>query len=164
MALRDSYKHLLGIPYKSGCDDCYGLARRYYMDVYGVKILNAARPEGWWNDPDMDLINQFVSLDKWEKIGVNTRSVKVGDGLVFSLINGRANHVGVYVGNGMFIHHVLGRLSCEEALMGKWTSRLLMIIRHPEVAEQGQGMHQTTDYMSLLPEHIRAKLIRSSQP
>lgn len=160
MALRDSYKHLIGVPYRCGEDDCYGLARRYYKDVFNVEIVNAARPDGWWNEPDMDLINQFITHDGWNNLGVNTRILKVGDGLVFSLISGKANHVGCYVGNGMFIHHVYGRFSTEDALVDKWTSRLLMIIRHPEVYKTSEAQRPKTDLMSILPEHIRARIIR----
>lgn len=159
-----SYKHLLGIPYKSGVQDCYGLARRYYHDVFGVQIVNAARPDGWWADPEIDLINQFISHDGWENIGMNTRVLKPGDGLVFSLVNGKANHVGCYVGNGLFIHHVFGRFSCEDPLLDKWRNRLLMIIRHPVVSSLGSDMEPKTDLMSILPEHIRARLIRPTQP
>ncbi len=163
MSLRDAYKHLIGIPYKSGVDDCYGLARRYYMDNYGIELINFARPDGWWNDPEMDLINQFVQYDGWKNIGLNTRGLKVGDGLVFSLVSGKANHVGCYVGNGMFIHHVYGRFSNEEALMDKWTNRLLMIIRHPRVEESGKGMTPQVDILDFLAENVRARIIRPSQ-
>lgn len=160
MSLHDKYKHLIGLPYVSGRDDCYGLARCYYKDVFGVNLTNFARPEGWWNHQDMDLINWSVSCDGWEKIGTNTKALKIGDGLVFSLIHGKANHVGCYVGNGMFIHHVYKRFSNEEALLEKWTSRLLMIIRHPEVSKKIDGLESKTDLMSILPEHVRARLIR----
>lgn len=160
MALREAYKHLIGIPYRSGKDDCYGLARRYYKDTFGIELVNAARPDGWWNEPDMDLINQFIHHDNWKSLGTNTRALKVGDGLVFSLISGKANHVGCYVGNGMFIHHVYGRFSNEEALMDKWTSRLLMVIRHPEVEKAVDKAEPKTDLLNLLPEHIRARIIR----
>jgi cell wall-associated NlpC family hydrolase len=160
MALRDAYKHMLGIPYSSGKDDCYGLARRYYKEVYDVDIVDAARPDGWWNEEDMDLINQFITHDGWQNLGTNTRNLKLGDGLVFSLINGKANHVGCYVGNGMFIHHIYGRFSTEDALTDKWTSRLLMIIRHPKIHKAAESQKPKTDLMNLLPEHIRARLIR----
>lgn len=155
----ESYKHLLGRPYISGKDDCYGLAINYYFDVYGVKIVNAARPEGWWNHPEINLLDDFMEVDKWERLGTNTRALKPGDGLVFSLITGKANHVGVYVGNGMFIHHVWNRYSCEEALLDKWTARLLMIIRHEEVAQIGMDMTPKTQMIDLLPERLRAKYI-----
>lgn len=156
----DSYKHLLGRPYVSGRNDCYGLARDYYRDLFAIQIVDAARPEGWWNEPDISLIDDFMESDGWEQIGTNTRNLKVGDGLVFSLINGKANHVGVYVGNGAFIHHVWRRFSNEEALLDKWKSRLLMILRHPEVATIGAGMTPKTSLETMLPEWYRAKLIQ----
>lgn len=158
MNSHDTYKHLIGVPYKSGADDCYGLAMKYYRDVYGINLIDFARPEGWWDYPEMDLINQFVTSDGWESLGVNTRLLKPGDGLIFSLISGKANHVGCYVGNGLFIHHIWNNFSREEALLGKWTSRLLMIVRHPMLEGLGEGMQPKTDITDILPEHIRAKL------
>lgn len=131
----DSYKHLIGRAYTSGDKDCYGLARDYYKDVFDLTITNVARPEEWWNDGRLDLINDLFDVDGWENIGCNLRNLKVGDALVFSLISGRANHVGVYVGNGMFIHHVYQRMSCEESLAQKWRSRCLMVVRHTKVTE-----------------------------
>lgn len=155
----DSYAHLLGRPYTSGRHDCYGLARDYYKDVYGVVLIDAARPEGWWNEKDMNLIDDFMEADGWENIGTNTRQLKPGDGLIFSLLSGKANHVGIYVGNGMFIHHVLNTYSREDALVEKWKSRLLAIIRHPEVVKAGQGMEAKVDLSTFLPERFRAKLV-----
>lgn len=157
-----SYKHLLGRPYSSGKHDCYGLVRDYYIDVFGVKIVDAARPEGWWNHPDMNLIDDFMETDGWEQLGTNTRNLKVGDGLVFSLISGKANHVGVYVGNGMFIHHVWSRYSNEEALMEKWKSRLLMVVRHPEISRIGSELAPKTNLIDILPERLRAKYVQPS--
>lgn len=162
MSSRDTYKHLLGLQYKSGSQDCYGLMRRYFKEVYNLDLLNFARPDGWWNDPEMDLITDCLTIDGWKNIGINTKALKVGDGLVFSLISGRPNHVGVYVGNGMFLHHVYQRYSSEEALLDKWTSRLLMIVRHPQVSKVNFESRPKTDIMDLLPEHVRARIIRPS--
>lgn len=156
------HQHLIGLPYKSGDQDCYGLALRYYREVYGVQLTNFARPEGWWNHSEMDLINQFLEHDGWDKIGLNIKLLCPGDGLVFSLVGGKANHVGIYVGNGLFIHHVLGRFSAEDALLQKWTSKLLMIVRHPSVAELGKGMGQKTQIETILPRHFSEKLKRFS--
>lgn len=152
------YAHLLGRAYDAGRHDCYGLVRDYYRDVYGVNLLNFARPEGWWNDPEMNLIDDLLEADGWERLGTNTRQLKPGDGLVFSLIHGKANHVGVYVGNGMFIHHVWQRFSCEDALMEKWKSRLLAVVRHPEVSKTGMDMPARMDLSTFLPERFRARL------
>ena len=162
MSTYDSYKHLLGRPYVSGRHDCYGLAVDYYRDIYGIQLINAARPEGWWDCPQISLIDDFMEADGWEQVGKNTRALQPGDGLIFSLLTGKANHVGVYVGNGTFIHHIWQRYSCEDALMEKWKSRLLTVVRHPEVALMNREMTPTTDLMTLLPERIRAKYVQPS--
>jgi cell wall-associated NlpC family hydrolase len=155
-----TYKHLLGRPYVSGRDDCYGLARNYYRDLYGIEIIDAARPEGWWNETDINLIDDFMEMDGWEQLGTNTRALKVGDGLIFSLINGKANHVGIYVGNGTFIHHVWRRYSSEDALIDRWKARLLMIVRHPEVAKRSDVPLPQTSLESLMPEWYRARFVQ----
>lgn len=155
----DEYKHLLGRRYLAGQDDCYGLAMNYYRDVYGFQLTDFARPDGWWNEPDFDLISDMIHVDKWGLKSLNPRSLKTGDGLVFSLLQaGRANHVGVYVGNGLFIHHVFGRISVEEALLPKWTSRLLMVLEHEEVIQMRDQMRPKTDFLSLLPENVKRQV------
>jgi cell wall-associated NlpC family hydrolase len=92
-------------------------------------------------------------------MGANTRDLRVGDGLIFSLVHGKANHTGVYVGNGMFIHHVYKRFSSEEALVDKWKSRLLSIVRHPEVHKKNSIAIPRKNLIDHLPRNIRAKLI-----
>lgn len=158
MALYDEYKHLLGRPYVSGSQDCYGLVRDYYHDVFAVNIINFARPELWWEDPEMDLINRSMHADGWEQVSTSSRGLKKGDGLIFSLITGRANHVGVYVGNGMFIHHIYRAYSSEEAYTPKWANRLLSVVRHSEVTAVLESMVPKTDILSLMPEHAKRRI------
>lgn len=155
----DEYKHLLGRRYLAGKDDCYGLAVNLYRDVYGLPLTDFARPDGWWNEPDFDLISDMVDVDRWRLKPINPRGLKPGDGLVFSVLrSGRANHVGVYVGNSMFIHHLFGSISCEEALLPKWTSRLLMVLEHPEVVQMREMMLPKTDFTTLLPPNVKRQI------
>lgn len=145
----DDYKHLIGRPYKSGENDCYGLCRDYYKKVFELELNNWARPEEWWLDSRLNLVDDLFQADGWENIGRNFRNLKVGDGLIFSLIQSRANHVGVYVGNGMFIHHVFQRMSCEESLAMKWQSRCLMVVRHAAVTAYHQSKIQVVGLKEL---------------
>ena len=158
----DEHKHLLGRRYVAGRDDCYGLAVSYFHDVYGLPLTDFARPDGWWDHPDFDLISDMIHVDKWQTKSLNPRGLKPGDGLVFSLLHsGRANHVGVYVGNSMFIHHVFGRISVEEALLPKWTGRLLMVLEHPEVIEMRESMRPQTEFSTLLPDNVKRQILGS---
>ena len=43
--------------------------------------------------------------------------------------NGIANHVGMYVGNGLMFHHLSGRLSREDP-MEPWLKYLIKLVRH----------------------------------
>lgn len=137
MSLHDHYKHLLQRPYVAGKHDCYGLVRDFVQDIYGVKLTNFARPLFFWEDPDpkMNFINQFMTHDGWEPIGLHSRNLRMGDGLIFAVRGGHANHVGVYAGNGLFLHHFYQRFSREEPFNGAWSSRLLQIVRHPDVTK-----------------------------
>lgn len=135
MSRYSEYKHLLGRKYVAGKDDCYGLIRAYYKDVLGVELKNFARPAGFYKHKDLDIINNLIFVDKWKSRSLSVRMLQIGDALIYSIgdRSGIANHLGVYVGNGMFVHHMIDRPSVEEPLMDKWTSRLLAVVRHPEV-------------------------------
>lgn len=152
------YKSLLGRPYIDGRFDCYGLARDYCKLVWDIELSNFARPERWWDHKEFDLINEFLSQDGWQQRGTNLRALQIGDGLVFAVGGGKANHVGIYVGNGQFIHHFYKHFSKEEALLDKWTSRLLVVVRHPGI----KVTPQKKDVMELLPEHVKRRLAEAA--
>lgn len=154
----DTYAHLLGLPYQSGNQDCYGLARRYYKERYDLTLLNFARPEQWWSEPNMDILTQFLDTDGWTQVGCNSRLLRPGDGLIFSLVHDKANHVGVYVGNGMFIHHLWNNFSREEAVTPKWTNRLLHVVRHKEVTAFLDKNQTKLDYSTIMPEYAKRKI------
>ncbi len=145
-----TYQHLLGLPYTSGEQDCYGLARRYYKDVFDLDLLDIARPDLWWEHEGFNLITDFVEADSWESVGVNLRNLKVGDGLLFAFACSKINHVAVYVGNGLFIHHVYKQFSCETAVAQKWMSRCLGIVRHKKVTEALDKWSKEVNYLDTL--------------
>lgn len=158
MSLYDTYAHLLGLPYESGRQDCYGLLRRYYKEQFSIDLLNFARPDGWWDEPDLNILSDFLDADGWQDVGCNSRLMRRGDALVFSLLNSKVNHVGIYVGNGMFIHHLWNNFSREEAVTPKWTSRLLHVVRLPAVEEAISQAQGKLDYTNLLPTHVKRKI------
>lgn len=153
MFLYDDFKHLVGRPYIEGLDDCYGLLVQFYGDLLGIKLTNFARNHDIWER----LIAEFVCTDGWSAQPLNLKALEPGDGLIFSLgtRTGKPNHIGVYTGNGMFLHHVYGRFSSYDSVQPLWGSRLLSIYRHPAVKEIGRGMQQRVKFIDLLPPHLR---------
>jgi cell wall-associated NlpC family hydrolase len=150
----DNYRHLLGRKYVDGKQDCYGLAQGYFQDVHNLPLVNFARPTQFWEVEGYDLIHDLLPPETWKSVGLNVRNLQIGDGLIFALYSKYANHLGVYVGNGMFIHHQYGRFSKEENLSGSWTSRLLLVVRHKELKLQAEKV----DLITLLPNHVKRTL------
>ena len=154
MSRYSNYKHLLGRKYVDGKQDCYGLVMGYLKDVHSLPLKNFARPTQFWANRDFDLINNMLGHDGWQSMGLNTRNLQIGDVLIFAIHSTMANHLGVYVGNGMMIHHLYQRLSNHEAITQSWTSRLLMIVRHPDVRIE----YEKKELIELLPPHVKRTL------
>lgn len=130
-----SYIDLEGLPYAEGRDDCYGLARRYYRK-YGLNLRNYARPTGF-SYYGMDLISKNLEAEGFVYLDVALDRLEVGDGITMAINRSEfANHVAVYVGNRMILHHLHGAKSIAENFSDRWKSRVMNIVRHPKVTEQ----------------------------
>jgi cell wall-associated NlpC family hydrolase len=60
--------------------------------------------------------------DCWEGIGfkeVKVEEMQKGDALLMAIDSNKLNHVGVYIGDQMVLHHLRGRLSSRD-LLGEW--------------------------------------------
>ncbi|MDO2947417.1 C40 family peptidase [Aeromonas simiae] len=84
------YKEWRGVPYRMGGTtqrgvDCSAFAREVFRDALGIELPRSTRSQ----------VHEGVRVAKNELVE--------GD-LVFFRINPRLNHVGIYVGNGEFIH------------------------------------------------------------
>lgn len=131
-----TYLEFEGRPYVPGKEDCYGLLRRYYWKNYGLRLENYARPEGF-SQFGMDLINKNLEAEGFQYVEASLNHLEIGDGIIMAI--GRteiANHVGVYVGNRMFLHHLHGQRSIAENFSERWKARVLNIVRHPGVTSQ----------------------------
>ena len=154
MSRYNQYQHLLGRKYVDGKQDCYGLLIAYAKDLHGLSLKNFARPTQFWMRKDFDLISQMVQEDRWAQQGLSVRNLQIGDALIFSINSSMANHIGVYVGNGQFLHHLYQRFSSVESLTNSWTSRLLMVVRHKDIKLE----YEKVEILNLIPEHVKRTL------
>ena len=106
---------LVGTPYRTaGADpgvgfDCSGFVQYVYRDATGVQLPRNTQGQ--------------LAL----KIPVSRRSLQTGD-LVFFNTSGRGvSHVGIYVGEGRFVHapNHGGRVRLDQLDDGYWSSRYL---------------------------------------
>jgi cell wall-associated NlpC family hydrolase len=94
--LQEEMKEYLGIPYRSGGTslkgmDCSGFARTIYANLFGIELPHNSAAQ--------------FSFPKLQKIDED--ELQTGD-LVFFSQRKRINHVGVYLGDGNFIHATNG--------------------------------------------------------
>jgi len=119
----------IGIPYKErgrSLDgvDCWGLVCLMYadMDINVPSYLHE-----YITSSDIDSVATAINKNKsnWRKV----EAPDVGDVLVFNIM-GFPCHVGVYVGQGDFIHSFRGTAVCVERLNSiSWSRRLSEVDR-----------------------------------
>lgn len=150
---------LLNQPYVDGKADCYGLARDYYKQEFGLELRNYARPIGFDHE-GLDLLMDNFAKEGFEIVPVSGISaLEKGDGLLFSILGSKTvNHVGVYVGAGYFIHHLYQKLSKCEALDQRWYQRIALVVRNPEISAINIAKIGKVSLLDLLPPHLRLKV------
>lgn len=151
----EAYKHLLDLPYTEGDQDCYGLVRKYYRDLYDLELRNYARPIDFAFS-GRDLIQENFTEEGFDIVDISIDRAEVGDGLLFRL-NGShlINHVGVFAGNNYILHHLYDRKSCEEPISRFWKKKLVSIVRHPAVSEKNRETPvQTLNLLNVIPDHV----------
>ena len=133
-----NYNSYIGLPYKeNGRDttgiDCWGLARLFYKNELGIELPSYIELYSGSNDPRLpQTINYYK--DNWTKV----ESPKSGDLCLFNIL-GEPSHVGVYIGEGKFLHSRDGKDSVIDRLDSpQWFRRL-------------EGFYRYTEKFSLLP-------------
>jgi proteasome lid subunit RPN8/RPN11 len=95
---------------------CWTLVRDWYAEE-GIALRDWDRP----TTPEEFNANPMFD-DCWEGIGfreVKIEEMQRGDALLMAIDSNKLNHVGVYVGDQMVLHHLRGRLSSRD-LLGEW--------------------------------------------
>jgi len=131
------YHKYVGVPYDAGKNDCYSIGRRYFLDTYGLRLRNYARPERFWEDPDLDLY-QYYRREGFQP--VFDQPYEIGDVLLMPLMTPIATHACIIVDDNLILHHPPGQLSRLDNLHPKWSGRATIHIRHPGVSAKNQQL------------------------
>lgn len=124
---------LIGRGFRHGVSDCYSLVQDFYKDVHDIEIMDVPRSWEWWaNDESLyeDLFRKagFTTIDASE--------ILPGDSFLATIRSKTPNHAGVYLGDGLILHHTCGkdgydpfRLSTVEPA-ARWFNFLSKVVRY----------------------------------
>mgnify|MGYP003306128547 FL=1 len=74
-------------------------------------------------------LNYFDDL--FEKFGFKeVQDPKIGDGILFKVYCNVPNHCGIYLGEDVFLHHAINRISCRENLYPFWAKHVSRYVRY----------------------------------
>lgn len=115
---------LLGRPFEFNKQDCYNLFQDCYM-LAGIDFPSFEYPENWY-ELGMDLYADNLVKYGFEKV----ETPELGDVILFQVGSEIPNHAGVYLGQQMFIHHSIDRLSKRDIYGGYWLKNTHSIWRY----------------------------------
>lgn len=113
--------------YKFGVTDCASFVLDYYKEN-GYTCPAFPRDLNEW-------INGCYSYEDYFKkqgfveVGTSLCDAKEGDLLLFNIRAKFPNHAGIYLGNGLFGHHLQDRVSKKEPVE-PWSRYLVKVLRH----------------------------------
>lgn len=108
---------LIGREWAWGLTDCWTLTRDWYSE-HGLVLPDWQRPltpEAFEEDPLFDRYWKDAGFYELEE----SDELIPGDALLMNISGKGLNHVGVYVGDQLVLHHIRGRLSSRD-LYGGW--------------------------------------------
>lgn len=126
------YKNLVGKPFDLGKQDCFKLAIDFYKQNFDINIPNFSRPTNW-NADNIDLIGMLHTKAGFEK--VDTWDLRPGDALATAVGSSSPNHLVIYVGDNLLLHHKAYHLSDVETFRPAWRVVTCYVLRHLDVPD-----------------------------
>jgi proteasome lid subunit RPN8/RPN11 len=122
---------LVGRQFSHGVLDCYQLIVDWYQQERGVTLKQFARADNWWNDGASDLYTEGFPQAGFVRIKDGDEP-QVGDVILMQIRakNGVPNHAAIYLGDGLMLHHLHGRLSSRDIFGGYFQEVTRAILRY----------------------------------
>jgi len=121
---------LVGRAWAHGVLDCYSVIQDWYRAERGIDLPNFDRFDEWWKRGQNLYLDNFGSAG-FEALGaVQSQEMEVGDVLLMQVASPVPNHASIYLGDGLILHHLQGRLSSRDVYGGYWQKITTHILRH----------------------------------
>lgn len=99
--------------FRHGVTDCYSLIRDFYRQELNITLQEFPRDWDWWHH-DQKLYEEGFPVAGFYK--VDPAELQYGDMFLANIRSKTPNHGGVYVGDGMILHHLTGTSPVENRL------------------------------------------------
>ena len=136
---------LLGRPFIHGIFDCLSIIRdayrtdeygfvKDYFDVDSITMPIYPREFGWWSDRKNGEVRVpgNMYLDNFRGCGfrqISQDEMRPGDVFLAQIAAPVTNHGGIYLGNGLILHHLRSRLSKTD-VAGRWLNYVTHYLRY----------------------------------
>lgn len=121
---------LVGRSWLLGHADCWSLIRDYYRQEHGIALNDYSVEHEWWIDGKTRLYD-----DHWYAEGFREFQgpMRAGDMIMMQVSAPVTNHAGIYLGDGMMLHHLFGQLSQRYPYSGYFQERTVRVVRRKEL-------------------------------
>lgn len=122
---------LVGRQFFHGVLDCYQLIVDWYAEERGITLKQFERSDNWWNDGASDLYTEGFPQAGFAHIK-DGELPQAGDVILMQIRakNGVPNHAAIYLGDGLMLHHLHGRLSSRDIYGGYFQEVTRAIVRY----------------------------------
>jgi cell wall-associated NlpC family hydrolase len=131
VASLDRDRPLIDREFVYGINDCYSIVRDWYWQEFKIELGNYPRSgdTAKWDESGFDLIDRSFENEGFRVVNDEVRN---GDLLAMSMgdINRNINHLGVYIGDDLFIHQLNKCKSRLETWGSPWRDYTIKILRH----------------------------------
>jgi proteasome lid subunit RPN8/RPN11 len=122
---------LSGRRFVHGVHDCYGLVRDYYAEQ-GIALHDYPRTFGWWNEPEgPDLYRENFEREGF--VEVPRATLREHDLILMRIRALRDNHMAVYLGGNVILHHLVAQLSRREVYQEFYQRCTTAVLRHRDL-------------------------------
>lgn len=106
---------LVGRQFFFGILDCYTLIHDWYQRERGIELPYFERRDNFWDEKQGPVVDLYAQYEQAGFYDTNGAPLEVGDIPLMQVARSPfANHAGVYIGNGLLLHHMYGRLSSRD--------------------------------------------------
>lgn len=125
---------LIGRGFRFGVHFCYSLVKDFYSMIYGIEIPPVAIEWEFWKKKENNIFENVLSETDFKPVSLN--HILPGDAFFCNIRSEQPNHIAVYIGDGLMLHHMTGRNPVDLSSLStidsyeRWQPFVTKVVRH----------------------------------